>query len=325
MLRRLSVLIAAFLPLMSGAACAQAQTYPDKPVKLVVGFPPGGPTDIMARLFAQKLGEGFKGSFVVENKPGASTTIATDYVAKSKPDGYTILIATLAGQAVAPLIYPSLPYDSLKDFTAVTQLSSVPNLLATHSSVPAKNVRELVAMMQASPGKFNYASTGNGTSQHLAGELFKHMAKMDVVAIQYKGSAPALVDLLAGQGMSWMIDNTSSIGPHVRAGRLRGLAVTSLERVPAYSELPTMDEAGVPGYEVVSWFGLSVPAGTPKGVIDRLHEESVKFIRQPEVVKRLGELGATPVGSTPDQFGEKIRAELRKWAPIVKAAGIKVQ
>jgi len=324
MLRRLPILIAACLPVLFGAA--HAQTYPDRPVKLLVGFPPGGPTDIMARLFAQKLSEGFNNAtFLVENKPGATTTIAADTVAKSKPDGYTILISTLAGQVVAPIIYPNLPYDSLKDLTGVTMLSSVPNLLATHPSVPAKNVRELIALMKTAPGKFNYASTGNGTSQHLAGELFKHMAKIDVVAIQYKGSAPALIDLLAGQGMSWMIDNTSSIGPHVRAGKLRGLAVTSLERVPAYPELPTMDEAGVPGYEVISWFGLIVPTGTPKPIIDRLHAESAKFVRQPDYIERLAKLGANPVSSTPEQFNAKIRSDIEKWTPIVKAAGIKVQ
>ena len=302
-----------------------AQAYPDRPVKLVVGFPPGGPTDIMARLFAQKLGEGFKATFVVENRPGAGTTIATESVAKSRPDGYTILIATLAGQGVAPSLYPNLSYDPLKDFAAVSHLSNVPNLLAVHPSVPANNVQQLIVLMRASPGKYNYASTGSGTSQHLAGELFKFMTKIDVVAIQYKGSAPALVDLIAGQGMHWMIDNTSSIGPHVKAGRLRGLAVTSLQRVPAYADLPTMDESGVTGYEVVSWFGLSVPAGTPPAIIHRLNEESVKFIRQPEVVQKLADLGATPAGSTPEQFSEKIRTEIEKWAPIIKAAGIKVQ
>ena len=279
----------------------------------------------MARLFAQKLSEGFKATFVVENRPGAGTTIATESVAKSKPDGYTILIATLAGQGVAPSLYPNLPYDPVKDFAPVTHLSNVPNLLAVHPSVPVHNVQQLVTLMRASPGKYNYASTGSGTSQHLGGELFKFMAKIDVVAIQYKGSAPALVDLIAGQGMSWMIDNTSSIGPHVKAGRLRGLAVTSLQRVPAYPDLPTMDESGVTGYEVVSWFGLSAPAGTPSAIIHRLHEESIRFIRQPDVVQKLADLGATPAGSTPEQFSEKIRTDIEKWAPIIKAAGIKVQ
>ncbi len=302
-----------------------AQAYPDRPVKLVVGFPPGGPTDIMARLFAQKLSEGFKSTFIVENRPGAGTTIATDSVAKSKPDGYTILVATLAGQAVAPSLYTNLPYDPVKDFAPVTHLSSVPNLLAVHPSIPVQSVQQLVALMKANPGKFNYASTGSGTSQHLGGELFKYMAKMDVVAIQYKGSAPALIDLVAGQGSAWMVDNTSSIGPHVKAGRLRGLAVTSLQRVPAYSELPTMDESGVTGYEVVSWFGLSAPAGTPPAIIQRLNEESVRFIRQQDVVQRLADLGATPAGSTPEQFSEKIRTDIEKWAPLIKSAGIKVQ
>ena len=303
---------------------AGAQSYPNRPVKVVVGFPPGGPTDIMGRLFAQKLTEAFRESFIVENRPGAGTTIASEFVARSPADGHTLLIATLAGQVVAPILYPKLSYDVVKDFTPIAHLSNVPNLLAVHPSLPVKTVNELVAYIRERPGKLNYANTGSGTSQHLAAELLKSMAKLDFVLIGYKGSAPALVDLLAGQ-TQFMTDNTSSIGTHVRSGKLRGLAVTSTTRVPAYPDLPTMDEAGLPGYEIVSWFGLSAPAGTSKEIVNRIAQESAGFLRQPDVVQKLADLGATPVGSTPEQFAEMMRSETAKWVPIIRAAGIKIQ
>ena len=300
-----------------------AQPYPSRPLRLVVGFPPGGPTDIIGRLVAKELGKVLNEQVIVDNRPGAGGNIAAEHVAKSAPDGYTLLLTHPATQAIAPALYANLPYDSLRDFDPVCQLISVPNLLVVYPGLAANNVRELVALARAKPGEINFASGGNGTTGHLSGELFKTLAGVNMVHVPYRGGGPAIAELVAGR-VQVMIDNMQSLLPQVRAGRLRALAVTPTTRVAAVPELPTIAEAGVPGYDVTSWFGIVAPAGTPRAVIERLHAESVKALRAPELVARLQDLGATPVVTSPEQFGAFIRAEMAKWGPVVRSSGAKV-
>ena len=305
------------------AALAAAQPYPSKPVRLVVGFPPGGPTDIIGRLVGTKLTEYFKEQVIIDNRPGAGGNIAADYVAKAAPNGYTVLLTHPATHALSPALYSKLPFDVVRDFAPVSQLVTVPNILVIHPSLPVRNVRELVALAKKNPGAINFASGGSGTGGHLSGELFKTMAGIDLVHVPYRGGAPAITDLVAGQ-VQVMIDNMQALLPYVRSGRLRALAVTPSARVPVVPELPTIAESGVPGYDVSSWFGLVVPAGTPQAVIDRLHADSVKAVKAPDVAARFADLGATPVGSTPEQFGAFIATEIAKWGPVVKASGARV-
>ena len=305
------------------AALAAAQPYPSKPVRLVVGFPPGGPTDIIGRLVGTKLTEYFKEQVIIDNRPGAGGNIAADYVAKAAPNGYTVLLTHPATHAISPALYSKLPFDVVRDFAPVSQLVTVPNILVIHPSLPVRNVRELVALAKKNPGAINFASGGSGTGGHLSGELFKTMAGIDLVHVPYRGGAPAITDLVAGQ-VQVMIDNMQALLPYVRSGRLRALAVTPSARVPVVPELPTIAESGVPGYDVSSWFGLVVPAGTPQAVIDRLHADSVKAVKAPDVAARFADLGATPVGSTPEQFGAFIATEIAKWGPVVKASGARV-
>lgn len=304
-------------------AAVPASDYPYRPVKIVIGFPAGGPTDIMARLFAHHLSESLKGNFVVDNRPGAGSTIGTDVVAKSAPDGYTLLLGTLAGQGIAPNLYKKLPYDSVKDLTPISMMASAPNMLVVSPELPITTVAELIDYAKKNPGKLNYASTGNGTSQHMAAELFKSIARIQLVGVNYRGSAPAITDLLAGQ-TNLMFDNVSTLQPYVKSGQLRALAVTSSTRLAAYPQLPTMQEAGVPGYEIVSWFGLLAPAGVPAPIVERLTAASNKLLRNPAVIRQLTELSAVPVGSTPEQFDTKIKSEIQKWGAVVKTAGIEL-
>lgn len=303
---------------------AGASDYPSRPVRIVIGFPPGGPTDLMARLFAQRLGETMKGSFIVDNKPGAGSTIATDYVAKAKPDGYTLLLGTLAGQGIAPSLYKSLGYDPIKDLAPISLLTMVPSVLVVKPSLPIHSVLELIKYAQDNPGRLNYASTGNGTSQDMAAALFNWLAKVNTVGVNYRGSGPAIVDLLAGQ-TDLMFDNISSLGPYIQSGKLRPLAVTSTQRLSTLPDVPTMQEEGVKGYEIVSWFGLLAPAGTPPAIVEKIARAGSEFLRKPEVIRQLAELNAVPVGSTPAQFDEKIKSEIPKWAAVVKSAGMKVE
>lgn len=305
------------------AAHALAQAYPTRPVRLVVGFPPGGPTDIIGRLVAKELSGFLKEQVVVDNRAGAGGNIAAEHVARAAPDGYTLLLTHPATHAIAPALYTKLPYDALRDFDPVSQLVTVPNLLVVHPGLGAKSVSELVELARAKPGEINFASGGSGTSGHLSGELFKTLAKVDMVHVPFKGGGPAIAELVAGR-VQVMIDNMQSLLPHVRAGRLRALAVTPTVRVATVPELPTIAEAGVPGFEVTSWFGIVVPAGTPRPVVERLHAEAVKTVQVPELVAKLRDLGATPAGTSPAEFGAFIRSEQAKWAPVVKASGAKV-
>jgi tripartite-type tricarboxylate transporter receptor subunit TctC len=293
--------IAATLVLASLVTPALAQQFPAKPVRLVVGFSAGGPTDIAARLAAQKLTAALGQQFVVDVRPGAGGTIATDIVAKSAPDGYTLLVPAFA-HAVNPSLHRKLPFDTLKDFTPITLFASAANILTVHPSVPARSVKELIALAKAQPGALTFGSAGNGTASHLAGELFNMMAGIRLVHVPYKGSAPASVDLLAGQ-ISAAFPGVAIVLPHARAGRLRALAITSLKRSKAMPELPTMAEAGLPGFEVISWYGLLAPAGTPVDIVQRLNAIMNRSGHDPEALARLASFGAEPVETTPDAFG----------------------
>ena len=301
------------------AATAQPQDYPVKPIRVVVPFPPGGGTDLMARTVIQRLGETLGATVVIDNRGGAGGTIGTDVVAKSPPDGYTLLIVSGA-HAINPGLYRKLPYDSVRDFAPVTMLTSGPGLLVVHPSVPAKTVKEFIAFAKTRPGQLNYASAGIGTPPHLSGELFKTMAGINIVHVPYKGNGPAYTDLIGGH-VSVMFPTIPTAIPHVRAGKLRALAVTTRSRTPIAPELPPISESGVPGYEVSSWYGLLAPAGTPAAVISRLQREIAKVLRSPDVGEKLTAQGLDLVGNTPEEFAAVIRSEIVKWARVIKASG----
>jgi tripartite-type tricarboxylate transporter receptor subunit TctC len=300
---------------------ATAQNYPVKPVRLVVPFPPGGPTDIVARLMAPKMAEALGQQIVVENRGGAGGAIATEQVAKAAPDGYTIIMGTIGGLAVAKSLNPALGYDTLRDLAPITQSVTVTSILVVHPSVPAKSVRELLALAKKQAGKLNYASSGNGTVTHLAGELLKLMGKVDIAHVPYKGGAPALVALVSGE-VDMSYENSLIITPHIKSGKVKGLAVTGAKRSALLPELPTIAET-LPGYSASGWYGLLAPAATPKPVIARLNAEAVKALRAPDVVEKLSGQGAEPVGSTPEEFAAFIRSEIDKWAKLVKAANMR--
>ena len=309
------------LALVASLACAQ--TYPTKPIRLVVPFPPGGATDILARDVAQKLTEAWGQSVIVDNRPGAGGNIGSELVAKSAPDGYTLEMGTVGTHAINASLYAKMPYDHVKDFTPVILVAGVPNVLVVNPSVPANSVADLIAYAKANPGKLNFASSGNGTSIHLSGELFKVMAGVQITHIPYKGSAPALQDLLAGQ-VQMMFDNLPPSLPQIKAGKLRALAVTSATRAPALPEVPTLAESGLPGFEASSWFGILVPAGTPAPIVAKLNAEIAKWLATPEAKEKLAKQGANAAGGTPDDFAKHIAAETAKWAKVVKDSGAKI-
>jgi tripartite-type tricarboxylate transporter receptor subunit TctC len=305
------------------AALACAQTYPTKPIRLVVPFPPGGATDILARDVAQKLTEAWGQSVIVDNRPGAGGNIGSELVAKSAPDGYTLEMGTVGTHAINASLYAKMPYDHVKDFTPVILVAGVPNVLVVNPALPANSVAELIAYAKANPGKLNFASSGNGTSIHLSGELFKVMAGVQITHIPYKGSAPALQDLLAGQ-VQMMFDNLPPSLPQIKAGKLRALAVTSLARAPALPDVPTLAESGLPGFEASSWFGILAPAGTPAPIVAKLNAEIAKWLATPEAKEKLSKQGANAAGGTPDDFAKHIATETAKWAKVVKDSGAKI-
>lgn len=274
-----------------------AQTWPNRPIRLVVAFPASGTTDIIARGVAAEISKSLGQQVYVDNRPGAGGNIGTDLVAKSPPDGYTIVMGTVGTHAINVSLYSKLPYDAVKDFAPVTLVASVPNVLEVNPSLPVKTVKELIAYAKANPGKLNFASSGSGTSIHLSGELFKSITGVDMLHIPYKGSAPAITDLIGGQA-NLMFDNLPSSIGHIKAGQLRAIAVTTLTRSPALPDVPTIAESGVPGYEASSWFGVLAPAGTPKEIVARLHDEIVKALKTPVLRKYLQGQGAEPVGDT---------------------------
>ncbi|MCE9660124.1 MAG: tripartite tricarboxylate transporter substrate binding protein [Burkholderiales bacterium] len=311
-----------------GFAQGSASGWPTKPVRIVVPFAPGGTTDILARALAPELGKAFGQSFIVENKPGAGGNTGADLVAKSPADGYTLLMGTVGTQSINPALYPKMPYDAVKDFAPITLFAGVPNVLVMNPAKAAAykitDVKSLIAYAKANPGKLNMASSGNGTSIHLSGELFKTMSGTYMVHFPYRGSGPALLDLIGGT-MDLMFDNLPSALPQIKAGKLVALAVTSGERSAALPEVPTVAEAGpIKGYEASSWFGLLAPAGTPAELVNRLQQETAKALATPALKERLVSQGAIPGGSTPAQFTQFIAAEAKKWAQVVKASGAKV-
>jgi tripartite-type tricarboxylate transporter receptor subunit TctC len=311
-------------PLFAVAAgFAVAQGYPVKPVRMVVPFPAGGATDIVGRIVAQKLTEAWGHQVIVDNRGGAGGTIGSDVVAKSAPDGYTIVVATSSTHAIAPSLYSKLGYDPVRDFAPVTLLANATILLAVHPSVPARNVRELIALAKRQPNALSFASSGNGGISHLVGEQFKSLGGIQMLHIPYKGDTPALTDLVSGQ-VSLMFGTAVSFLPYVKSGRLNALAVTNPKRSPIVPDIPTVAESGLPGFEALQWFGILAPAGTPKEIVARLNGEIVKILRLPEVRERMSSLGAEIVGSTPEQFASFLKADTAKWAKIVKESGAKI-
>ena len=312
------------IALAFSAGAAQAQGYPNKAVRVIVPFPAGGPTDIVGRTIGQKLAELLGQAVVIDNRAGAGGVIGTEHVAKSPPDGYTVLLGTIGGLAVAMSLYPNRGYDTLRDLAPVTQAVTVTNILVVHPSLPVKSVKELLALARARPGTLNYASSGSGTVTHLAGELFKSMGRVNIVHIPFKGGAPALTALMSGE-VEMSFENSLIVLPHIRAGKVRALAVTGARRSRLLSELPAIGEAGLPGYNASGWYGFVVPAAVPKDIVARLTAEINRVLQLPEVIERLSNQGAEPAGNTPEQFGAFMRAEIDKWAQLVKSASMKAE
>ncbi len=313
-------LVAAFSVLLAAALAAHARAFPDKPVRLVVPYAAGGSTDVISRTLGQKLSEMWGQPVVIDNRPGASTIIGTDIVAKSSPDGYTLLVTT-ASFTIMPSLIDKLPYDPRKDFQPITLINTTPLVLVVNPSVPAKSVQELIALAKAKPGALNFGSAGSGGSNHLAGELFNAMAGVKMVHIPYKGNAPALNDLVGGH-VDVVFNGLTSAMPLIKAGKLRPLAVTSLARAGALPEIPTLDELGMKGFLAVGWNGLSAPARTPKEVIARINADVLKVIRSPELVERLKTEGSDPVGNSPEQFTAFLQEETARWSKVIRFANI---
>ena len=316
----LAAIAALFVAFAALPAAAQGGAYPAKPIRLVVPFPAGGTTDILARAVAQKLSETWSQQVIVDNRPGAGGNIGSDLVAKAAPDGYTLLMGTVGTHAINPSLYAKMPYDHVKDFTPVILVAGVPNVLEVNPSLPVHSVQELIAYAKANPGKLNFASSGNGTSIHLSGELFKSMTGVQMVHVPYKGSAPALADLIGGQ-VQLMFDNLPSSLQFIKAGKLRALAVTSSARSSALPDLPTLAESGLPGFEASSWFGVLAPAHTPPAIVAKLNAAIGAWLATPEAKEKLSAQGAIPAGGPPEAFVKHIADETAKWAKVVKASG----
>jgi tripartite-type tricarboxylate transporter receptor subunit TctC len=322
-MQRLFARAAAALAALACAAAAHAQSYPTKPIKMIVPFPPAGSTDISARAVAGKLAERIGHPVIIENKPGAGGNIGTDVAAKAPADGYTLVVGTVGTHAINPSLYSKMPYDNLKDFVPVVLLSTTPNVLVMPASFPAKSVQEVIAMAKKKPGELTFASSGAGTSIHLSGELFNSMAGTKMQHIPYKGSGPMLIDLMSGQ-VNMAFDNLSASMVHIKGGKLKALATTGAKRSAALPDLPTISEAGLPGYDSTSWNAIYAPAGTPKEIVAKLNRELRAILESPETRKYFAEQGAEAGGGTPEQLGAFTRAETTKWAKVVKDSGAKV-
>ena len=320
-LHRSSLFLLAFASMSAAAPYAAAQAWPARSIRLVVPSAAGGGTDLSARTIAPKLSERLGQQVVVDNRGGGGSIIGNEIAAHATPDGYTLLMG-ISTLAILPSMYTKLPYDTLKDIAPISVVVAVPNALTVHPSVPARTVKELIALARARPGAINFASAGPGTNPHLSAELFKSMTRTDIVHVPYKGSGPASIGLLAGEtAMSFI--SVPTIINHVKAGRLRPLGLTTARRSPILPDLPTIAEAGVPGYEAQQWFALAAPGATPRPIIERLHKELMAVLRDPDVVARFGAQGAVIVGNTPEEFGAYLRSELDKWARVIRDAGIK--
>ena len=311
------------LLLCAAALPAAAQDYPVKPVRVIIGFPPGAATDFVARLMAPKYTEAFKQQFIVDNRPGAGGVIGSDLAAKAAPDGYTLHLATIGSLVISPAI-GKVPYDPLRDFAPISQAVALQNIFIVHPTLPARSLKELIALAKGRPGKLNYASPGVGSGGHLAGELFKSMAKVDMVHVPYKGGGPAITDLVAGH-IEIYVAVISTAVPQVKAGKARALAVTGTRRAAALPDVPTVAETGLKGYEVTTWFGMVAPANTPRAILERLHKETVAILNLKDVRETLLDRGIDAAPSTPEQFAAHIRAETDKWTKVVRNAGIKAE
>ena len=309
---------------LCGATGATAQGYPSKPIRLIVPFPPGGGNDTVARSVGAELSKSIGQQVVIDNRAGAGGTIGAELAAKAAPDGYTLFLAGVASHGINPVLNPKLPYDPVRDFAPVSLLASAPLIVVVHPSLPVKTVKDLIALARAKPGQLNFASNGRGGSSHMAGEMFKSMAKVDMLHVPYKGLSPALTDLISGQ-VQVMFSSAVAMLPQVQAGKLRGIATTGAKRPTAMAHLPTVAEAGLPGYETGSWYGIVAPAGTPADVVNRLSGELQKVVRQPAMQERFNSEAAYPVGSTPQEFSAHIQRELARWAQVVKDAGPSLQ
>jgi tripartite-type tricarboxylate transporter receptor subunit TctC len=317
------IALALILFCVATGAIAQQQPYPARPLKMIVPFPAGGPTDILGRLLAQKIGESWGQNVVVDNRPGGGGMIGAVLAVKSPPDGYTFFLGGITTLVLAPFVQKDMPYDPLRDFLPVSQTTIQPIMLMAHPSLPAKNVKEFIALSRARPGEINYATSGPGGSGHLAGELFKSVTKINIVHVPYRGAPPALNDLLAGHVQSLFGTLLASVA-HIRAGKIRGIAVTGPQRSAAVPEVPTFAEAGLPGYDASSWNGIVLPAGTPQPLVAKLNGELVRILRTPNVLDRLSGDGAVAIGSTPAEFAGYIKSEQVKWGKVVREAGIRI-
>lgn len=300
-----------------------AEPYPAKPVRIVVPFAAGGSTDILARNIAQRLNDALRGAVIVENRPGGGAVVGADHVAKSTPDGYTLLMGTNTTHAVAPHLYSKLPYNALRDFVAISEIAYNPQFLDVHPSIPVKSVKELIALARARPGQLNYGSAGQGSASHMAMELFRSMAKVDMTHVPYKGTGPALIDLLGGH-LAMMFDVVLTTLPHMKSGKVRVLGVSSLKRVDVAPEVPTIAETGLPGYEALVWFGLFAPAGTPTEIVNRLATEVGAIVRQPKLRETFVVQGLTPVGSGSSEFAARVGKDHAVWGKVIREAGIKL-
>lgn len=316
--KRLSILIlcSVFLPGLAGAADA----YPSRAMRMIVPFPPGGGTDIMGRTVAAKLSESFSVQVVVDNRGGAGGIIGTELAAKANPDGHTLLMGSVSTISINPSLHKKLPFDTVRDLAPISLMASTPSVLVVTASLPVKSVKDLIALAKSKPGQLNFSSAGSGTSHHLGGELFKVMAGIELVHVPYKGTAPAVTDLVSGQ-VAMMIANMPAVMPMIKAGRLKPLAVTTLQRSSLMADLPTMAESGVPGFEVIIWYGVLAPSGIPKPIISRLNQEIKKIVQIPDVKERLAAQGAEAISSTPEEFARKIKEDMNKWAKIVQSSG----
>jgi tripartite-type tricarboxylate transporter receptor subunit TctC len=324
-MKKLLISLAAAIALPSAPAFAQAQNFPTKAIRFVVGFAPGGGTDVVARLIAPKLSENLGQPVVVENRPGASGTVAAGQVAKSAPDGHTIMMGVVSVNTILPSLMPNLPYDPIKDFAAVTLTASVPHLIVVHPSLPVKTIKDLIALAKAEPGKLNYPSAGNGTTPHIAGEMFKSMAGVDLMHVPYKSTGQSMPDLLGGR-LSVGFDTYPTAAPHVRTGKLRAIAATSTKRLAEFPDVPTVEESGVPGYRFATWYGVFAPAGTPPAIVNRLHAEFAKAMNSPDIRPRLVEMGIDDTTTrTPEEFATLVRNDMARFSKVVKDAGVKLE
>ena len=309
--------------LSSHAVLAQtAANFPNKPVRFIAPFPPGGSTDLLARLVAQKLTESWGQQVVVENRGGAAGTIGVELAARAAPDGYTIVMGHVGTFGVNPTLYPKLSYDAVRDFAPITVLATVPNGMAVHPSLPVKTAREFVALARARPGELLYASGGSGSASHLAGEFLKLLTKINMVHVPYKGTAPAMISMISGE-TTMTITGMVALGPHIKSSRLKLLGVATLKRLTIMPDVPTLNESGVPGYDANQWYGVLAPAATPRDIVAKLHADIVKVLARTDVKERLAADGAEAVANTPEQFAAHIKAEIAQWAPVVKASGAK--